>query len=89
MAELTYDQLDPEMSYRRGYQQGAWETFRKVQACLPPDVHDIIKLWIEKDLYEWRLANMRGESGRDSNGLTTGALPPTWRLGNLTHPRSH
>ena len=33
-------QEDPEMSFRRGYEQGAIETFH-------------LRAWIEKDVYVW------------------------------------
>ena len=64
---------DPEMSYRRGYQDGAVETFHAVERFLDPAVREIVSAWIEQDVYGWRLKAMLG-------------YPPTWRLTNLTFP---
>jgi hypothetical protein len=34
---------DPEMSYRRGYQDGAVETFHAVERFLDPAVREIVR----------------------------------------------
>jgi hypothetical protein len=64
---------DPEMSYRRGYQDGAAETFRAVERFLDPAVRETVSAWIEQDVNGWRLKAMLG-------------YPPTWRLTNLSVP---
>lgn len=52
-----------ELSYRRGYQQGACDAF---QLALSGEDFDQIRKWIEVDVYQWRLNGMtkRTESGR-------------------------
>jgi hypothetical protein len=61
---------DPEMSYRRGYQDGALETLRAVDRFLDPAMQQIVRSWIELDINGWRLKAMLGR-------------PPTWRLAEL------
>jgi hypothetical protein len=58
---------DPEMSYRRGYQDGALEMLRAVERFLDPATRQVVRSWIEQDINGWRLKAMLG-------------LPPTWRL---------
>ena len=66
---------DPEMSYRRGYQDGAVETFHAVERFLDPAVREIVSAWIEQDVNGWRFKAMLGYS-------------PTWRLTNLSVAKS-
>jgi hypothetical protein len=61
---------DPEMSYRRGYQDGASAMLHAVERFLDPAARDIVRLWIEQDINGWRLKAMLGH-------------PPTWRLASL------
>jgi hypothetical protein len=61
---------DPEMSYRRGYQDGALEMFRAVERFLDPTARQVVRGWIEQDINGWRLKAMLGQ-------------PPTWRLTDL------
>jgi hypothetical protein len=68
-------QEDPEMSFRRGYEQGAIETFQSIQRFLDPGTREVLRGWIEKDVYVWR-----------SNSVLS--YPPIWRLGMLAGPRS-
>ena len=86
---MTPERNDPEMSYRRGYQQGAQELFNVIEGALPPECRQIVKPWIGLDLAQWRVAAMRGESGRGTAGITAGEYAPTWRLGNLSHQNSN
>ena len=58
---------DPEMSYRRGYQDGALEMFRAVERLLDPPTRNAVRTWIDKDIDGWRL-----DGARD--------YPPIWRL---------
>jgi len=58
---------DPEMSYRRGYQDGALEMFRTVERSLDPPTRNAVQTWLEKDIDGWRLNGARD-------------YPPTWRL---------
>jgi glycosidase len=67
---------DPEMSYRRGYQDGAFETFRAVERFLDPPTRNVIRTWIEEDIDGWRLAG-------------THTYPPTWRLTNLINLKAN
>jgi hypothetical protein len=61
---------DSEMSYRRGYQHGAAKTFRAVERFLDPAAREVLRAWIEQDVYGWRVKGMLG-------------YPPIWRLSNL------
>ena len=58
---------DPEMAYRRGYQDGASEMLSAVERFLDPAVRQIARSWIKQDIDGWRLK----------------ARPPTWRLNEL------
>jgi hypothetical protein len=61
---------DPEMAYRRGYQDGASEMLRAFERFLDPVARQIARSWIEQDIDGWRLKAMLGR-------------PPTWRLNEL------
>jgi len=61
---------DPEMAYRRGYQDGASEMLSAVERFLTPAVRQIARSWIKQDIDGWRLKAMLGR-------------PPTWRLNEL------
>jgi hypothetical protein len=62
---------DSEMSYRRGYQDGASEMLRAMERCLDPERRQVARDWIEQDINGWRLKAMLGQ-------------PPTWRLTGLS-----
>src|SRR5215467_4793890 len=64
----------PEMSFRRGYQQGAIELFYAIERFLDPATREVVRAWIEKDVYIWRVKAMLGH-------------PPNWRLNMLAGPR--
>jgi hypothetical protein len=66
---------DPEMSYRRGYQDGALELLCAVERFLDPATQKAIRAWIEQDINGWRLRAMLGR-------------PPTWRLTELNGLKS-
>jgi hypothetical protein len=61
---------DSEMSYRRGYQHGAAETFRAVEHFLGPATREVLRAWIEQDIHGWRVKAMLG-------------YPPIWRLSDI------
>jgi hypothetical protein len=61
---------DSEMSYRRGYQHGAAKVFRAAGRFLDPATREVLRAWIEQDVYGWRVKGMLG-------------YPPIWRLSNL------
>ena len=42
---------EPEMSFRRGYQQGATELFYAIERFLDPATREVVRAWIEKDVY--------------------------------------
>ena len=42
---------DLEMSYRRGYERGAAETFEVVERLLDPRTREIVRTWIEKGVH--------------------------------------
>ena len=66
---------EPEMSFRRGYQQGAIEVFHAIERFLDPATREVLQNWIEKDVYIWRVKAMLDH-------------PPNWRLNMLAGPRS-
>ena len=68
-------QEDPEMSFRRGFERGAIATFQSVQRFLDPGTREVLRVWIENDVYVWRSNSVLG-------------YPPIWRLGILAGPRT-
>jgi hypothetical protein len=74
-AEMPFMERDDlEMSYRRGYERGAAETFEAVERLLDPRTREIVRAWIEKDVHGWRRKAMLGR-------------PPIWRLAGLRAAR--
>ncbi len=67
---------DGEMSYRRGFEHGALETFHAVERFLDPAMREAVRAWIEQDIHGWRLKAILGH-------------PPTWRLVNLSVLKSN
>jgi len=65
---------EPEMSFRRGYQQGAIEAFYAIERFLDPATREVLQAWIEKDVFMWRAKAMLGH-------------PPNWRLNMLAGSR--
>jgi hypothetical protein len=65
---------ETEMSFRRGYQQGAIEVFYAIERFLDPATREILQAWIEKDVFMWRGKGILGH-------------PPNWRLNMLAGPR--
>ena len=61
---------DPEMAYRRGYQDGASEMLQAIERFLDPAAQRTARRWIKQDINGWRLKAMLGQ-------------PPTWRLNEL------
>jgi hypothetical protein len=57
----------PEEAFRRGYEHAAIEMFHAVSRFLEPAARQILRTWVEDDIYVWRHNSMRG-------------YPPTWRL---------
>jgi hypothetical protein len=64
------EKTDPEMAYRRGYQDGASEMLQAIERFLDPAAQRIARRWIKQDINGWRLKAMLGR-------------PPTWRLNEL------
>jgi hypothetical protein len=65
---------DEQMSFRRGYQQGAIDVFYAIERFLDPASREVLKAWIEKDVSIWRVKAMLNH-------------PPTWRLNMIAGPR--
>jgi hypothetical protein len=57
----------PEMLFRRGYEHGVIDTFGAIEQFLDAATRDVLRAWIEKDVYVWRTKAMLG-------------YPPIWRL---------
>ena len=74
---------DPEMSYRRGYQQGAWAVLNAIKHGLPVGQNSIVHAWLTEDVQKWRLAGLSGESKRNHDGSIVMCQPPTERLSKI------
>ena len=72
MPEIGKD--DPEMAYRRGYENGATQTFQAVERFLDPATRASVRAWIDTDIYLWRYKAMLGN-------------PAMWRLNMLIAAR--
>ena len=83
MVDEMNEMHDPEMSYRRGYQQGASEVFDAIKHWLQAPENAELNEWINSDLLKWRLAAISGESRRDGDRITDECTPPTRRLGTI------
>jgi hypothetical protein len=68
------ENLEPEMAFRQGYQQGVIDVFYAIERYLDPATRDFLEDWIEKDVSTWRLK-------------ATLKHPPNWRLNMLAGPR--
>ena len=53
----------------------AIELFYAIERFLDPATREVVRAWIEKDVYIWRVKAMLGH-------------PPNWRLNMLAGPRS-
>lgn len=60
---------DPELSYRRGFQQGADSVYRQLPALLQDRFGEYVRL----TLHQWRLRGMREFH---DHGRVTRAIPP-------------
>jgi len=72
----AFGEDDPGRSYRRGYQDGAVETFRAIERFLDVATREVVRTWIEQDVNDWRLK-------------ATLSHPPIWRLNKLNAPNSN
>jgi hypothetical protein len=52
------ENVEPEMSFRRGYQQGAIEVFCAIERFLDPATREVLQAWIEKDVFMWQAKAM-------------------------------
>jgi hypothetical protein len=68
-------QEDPEMSFRRGYEQGAIETFQSIQRFVDPRTREVLRAWDRER--RLRVA--------DHSVLS---YPPIWQLGLVADSRS-
>jgi hypothetical protein len=50
------ENVEPEMSFRRGYQQGAIDVFCAIERFLDPATREVLQAWIEKDVFMWQVA---------------------------------
>ena len=49
-----------EEAFRRGYEHAAIETFYAVSRFLIPAAREILRTWVQDDVYVWRHNSMRG-----------------------------
>jgi hypothetical protein len=66
---------ESEETFRRGYEHGAVETFHAIEHFLDPSIRQVMREWIQKDVYGWRMNSMLG-------------YPPTWRIRMLVPGKS-
>jgi hypothetical protein len=72
---------DPEMSYRRGFAHGAWILYDRVNAYLPVSIADQVRNWIQREIWQLRLKNLRGEiTRRPDETPTRNFSPPDLKL---------
>jgi hypothetical protein len=71
---------DPEASYRRGYQQGAYDVIAAISHGLPESQKKALNQWLNGPVYKWRLKNIQG---RDLN--RTNSNPPSMPPRHLLH----
>jgi hypothetical protein len=55
LKEMEVDMLgaendEPEISFWRGYQQGAIDIFLAIERCLDPTTREVLQAWIEEDV---------------------------------------
>jgi len=74
---------DPEMSYRRGYHQGAQQVLDAIKHHLPMRQSSIVHAWIAEDVCKWRVAGLKRESKRDHDGSMVMCQPPKERLSSI------
>ena len=80
---MTDEMHDSEMSYRRGYHQGAQQVLDAIKHCLPMRQRSIVHTWIVEDVCKWRVAALKGESKREHDGSTVMCQPPIERLSSI------
>jgi hypothetical protein len=80
---MTDEMHDSEMSYRRGYHQGAQKVLDAIKHCLPMRQRSIVHAWIAEDVCKWRVAALKGESKREHDGSTVMCQPPIERLSSI------
>ncbi|MDE1973801.1 MAG: hypothetical protein KGI48_11505 [Hyphomicrobiales bacterium] len=74
---------DPEMSYRRGFAQGAFAVFETIEHALPVRERSIMYGWLQGEVAKWRKEALRGKAGREDGKVTRACLPPIERLREL------
>jgi hypothetical protein len=80
---MSDEMNDPEMSYRRGFQQGAVTVFETIEHLLSVQERSILYGWLRRDVAQWRKDAMRGKAGREHGEVTSACLPPVERLREL------
>jgi hypothetical protein len=80
---MSDEMNDPEMSFRRGFQQGAFAVFETIEHLLSVRERAIMYGWLQHDLAKWRKDAMRGKAGREDGKVTSACLPPVERLREL------
>ena len=79
---------DPEMCYRRGYQQGAQQVLDAIKHLLPVGQSLIVHAWITEDVCKWRVAGLKGETTRPSRAPPTAPSGPSFSTGGtVSEPR--
>ena len=73
MNNSEYD--DPERSYRRGFQQGAYAVLEVVSPNLSSSLAKKLEDWVLKKLHRWRLKADVDEAER-TRPITTKQAPP-------------
>ena len=76
MNDRSSEYDDPEQSYRRAYQQSAYEVVQVVSPHLLPSKTKKLENWVSKELFRWRLKAYVDETER-VRPITSRQEPPS------------
>jgi len=80
---MSDEMNDPEMSFRRGFEQGAFAVFETIEYLLSVQERSVLYGWLRHDVAKWRKDAIRGKAGRENGEVTSACLPPVERLREL------
>ncbi len=72
---MKLDYNDPEASYRRGYQHGAFDVIKAISMALSEDQEKTLNQWLNGPVYRWRLKNLQGNDSKRAD-TSPSSIPP-------------